>query len=137
MKNILLVAAREFRQIAGMRSFWLTLVIIPLSMVIGALAPQLIDKDEAARVMVIDRTGGDEARAIEQRIKLDQEREALGDLSRYVQRHHLEGADPSALWSQHDRWYSDADVAQFHASGGVNGAKANIASAPPCRRSPA
>ena len=25
MKNILIVAAREFRQIASMRSFWLTL----------------------------------------------------------------------------------------------------------------
>ena len=36
MNKILLVAAREFRQIAGMRSFWLTLLIIPLSLVIGA-----------------------------------------------------------------------------------------------------
>ena len=44
--NILLVAAREFRQIAGMRSFWLTLVIMPLSIVIGALVPQMIQKDE-------------------------------------------------------------------------------------------
>jgi len=31
MKNILIVAAREFRQIASMRSFWLTLLIMPLS----------------------------------------------------------------------------------------------------------
>ena len=127
MKNILLVAAREFRQIAGMRSFWLTLIIIPLSMVIGGLAPQLIDKDEAARVMVIDRTGGSEAAAIAQRIELDRDRDMLGELSRYVQRHHLEDAGRGALWSQHDRWYSDADVAQFTASGGVNAAKAKIA----------
>src|SRR6476661_4353366 len=80
VKNILLVAAREFRQIAGMRSFWLTLIIIPLSMVIGGLAPQLIDKDEAARVMVIDRTGGSEAAAIAQRIELDRDRDMLGEL---------------------------------------------------------
>jgi ABC-type Na+ efflux pump permease subunit len=127
MKNILLVAAREFRQIAGMRSFWLTLVIMPLSIMIGALAPQFIHKDEPDRVMVIDRTGGGEARAIEQRLKLDEDRDALGDLSRYVQRHHLERADPSASWARHDRWYSDADVAQFEASGGVPAAKAKIA----------
>jgi ABC-type Na+ efflux pump permease subunit len=58
MKNTLLVAAREFRQIASMRSFWLTLVIMPLSIVIGAIAPQFIEKDEPDRVMVIDRAGG-------------------------------------------------------------------------------
>ena len=127
MNNILLVAGREFRQIAAMRSFWLTLIIIPLSMVIGGLEPQLIDKDEPARVMVIDRTGGGEAKAIEQRIGLDESRTTLGELSRYVQRHHLEDADRSALWSQHDRWYSDSDVAQFVASGGVDAAKTKIA----------
>jgi ABC-type Na+ efflux pump permease subunit len=127
MKNTLLVAAREFRQIASMRSFWLTLVIMPLSIVIGAIAPQFIEKDEPDRVMVIDRAGGGEARAIAQRLGINDDRDALGDLSRYVQRHHLERADRGAPWAQHDRWYSDADVAQFNASGGVSAAKAKIA----------
>lgn len=127
MTNILLVAAREFRQIASMRSFWLTLLIIPLSMVIGGFTPMLIHNDEPTRVMVIDRTGGAEARAIQQRFELDGGRDALGDLSRYVQRHHLDKADPSAPWAQHDRWYSDADVARFVAAGGVDAAKARIA----------
>ncbi len=126
MNNILLVAAREFRQIAGMRSFWLTLVIMPLSIVIGALVPQMIQKDEPDRVMVIDRTGGGEAHALEQRLKLDEGRDQLADLSRYVQRHHLERADPSAPWTQHDRWYNDVDVAAFNAAGGVDAAKAKI-----------
>lgn len=127
MNNILLVAAREFRQIAGMRSFWLTLVIMPLSIVIGALVPQMIKNDEPARVMVIDRGGGAEARAIERRFKVDDARDQLSDLSRYVQRHRLERADPRAPWAQHDRWYSDADVSQFNAAGGVDAAKAKIA----------
>ena len=119
MNKILLVAAREFRQIAGMRSFWLTLLIIPLSLVIGAITPQLIDKDEPDRVMIIDQSGGDEGHALEQRLKRDQDQKALNDLSRYVQRHHLEKADPAALWSQHDRWYGDADIQRFIAEGGV------------------
>ncbi|HYX45713.1 MAG TPA: ABC transporter permease, partial [Sphingomicrobium sp.] len=127
MSNIFLVAAREFRQIAGMRSFWLTLVIMPLSIVIGALVPEMIHKDEPDRVMVIDRTGGGEARALERRFKLDDGRDQLADLSRYVQRHHLERADRSAAWAQHDRWYSDSDVARFSAAGGVDAAKAKIA----------
>ena len=126
MKNILIVAAREFRQIASMRSFWLTLVIIPLSMVIGALAPQLIDKDQPDRVMIIDRTGGSEAVAIQMRLTLDWQRKALSELSRYVQRHHLEKADPQALWAQHDRWYSDADAVRFEGAGGVATAQNEI-----------
>ena len=86
---------------------------------IGAITPQLIDKDEPDRVMIIDRIGGGEGSAIEQRFKLDQDHKVLTDLSRYVQRHHLEKADPAALWSQHDRWYGDADIRRFIAEGGV------------------
>ena len=126
MNNILIVAAREFRQIASMRSFWLTLMIMPLSIALGGIAPTLIAKDDPDRVMVIDRTGGGEARAIEQRLTLDDARADLGALSRYVQRYHLEKADPRAAWAQHDRWYSDADVAQFVSAGGVSSAKATI-----------
>ena len=126
MKYILMVAAREFRQIASMRSFWLTLIIMPLSMAIGGFAPTLIHKDEPDRVIIIDRSGGGEALAVQQRMTLEQDRDLLTDLSRYVQRHHLERADPKALWSQHDRWFSDADVAQFLAGGGLAAADAKI-----------
>jgi ABC-type Na+ efflux pump permease subunit len=128
---MLIVAAREFRQIASMRSFWLTLLIMPLSVALGGFAPKLVHSDEPSRVMVIDRGGGGEARAIQQRFELDEQRGALADLSRYVQRHGLERADPAALWSQHDRWYSDADVARFVAEGGVDAAKAKIARVKP------
>ena len=38
MKNILIVAAREFRQIASMRSFWLTLLILPVALSLGPIA---------------------------------------------------------------------------------------------------
>ena len=127
MKNVLIVAAREFRQIASMRSFWLTLLIIPFSITIGAIVPQFIANDDPSRVMVIDRTGGGESRAIAQRFELDRNRDLIGDLSRYVQRHHLERADPAAPWAQHDRWYSDADVARFVADGGLASAQAKIA----------
>ena len=106
MKNVLIVAGREFRQILGMRSFWLTLLILPIAFGIGPLAQRFLDKHEPDRVMIIDRTGGGEARAIEQRFTIEHNRAVLGDLSRYVQRHHLEGADRSALWAQRDRWYS-------------------------------
>jgi ABC-type Na+ efflux pump permease subunit len=131
MTNVLIVAGREFRQILGMRSFWLTLLILPIAFSIGPLAQRFLDKDEADRVMVIDRTGGAEARALADRIALDHDRAVLTELSRYVQRHHLEKADPAALWAQHDRWYGDADVARFVAAGGVASAQPRLKSVAP------
>ncbi|HZU51007.1 MAG TPA: ABC transporter permease [Sphingomicrobium sp.] len=126
MNDIFIIAGREFRQIAKMRSFWLTLLILPLCFAIGPVVQHLVGNNEASRVMVIDRTGGAEARALEQRVSLDHDRDVLTELSRYVEQHHLEAADRQALWSQHDRWYSDADVEQFIASGGLPLAKARI-----------
>ena len=58
MKNILIIAAREFRQIAGMRSFWLTLLILPFALAIGPLTQRFLNDDDVPRVMVIARTGG-------------------------------------------------------------------------------
>ena len=131
MKNILIVAAREFRQITAMRSFWLTLLILPLALSLGPIAQRFLRDDQAARVVIIDRTGGAEARSIAQRFATDRDRALLQQLSRYVQRHKLEKADPSAPWASHDRWYSDADIAQFRASGGLPGALAKIDRAKP------
>lgn len=131
MKNVLIIAAREIRQIMGMRSFWLTLLILPLTMVVSGLMPKLLHNDEAERVMLIDRTGGGEASAIRERLETDQNRKLLTDLSRYVERHHLENANPGALWSRHDRWYSDRDIAQFLASGGLPAAERQIARVKP------
>ncbi len=59
------------------------------------LAPRFIDNDEPDRVMVIDRTGGGEARGDRSSAStLDHDRDVLTELSRYVQRHHLEQRRP-------------------------------------------
>jgi ABC-type Na+ efflux pump permease subunit len=126
MRNILIIAAREFRQIASMRSFWLTLLILPIAFAIGPLAQRFLSDDRAERVIVIDRTGGAVARSIGNRVGNERDREQLEQLSRYVQRHRLERADPSAPWASHDRWYADSDLARFRASGGLQGALERI-----------
>ncbi len=41
--RILLVATREFRQIAATRSFWVTLLILPLAFAIGPIASRFLD----------------------------------------------------------------------------------------------
>jgi ABC-type Na+ efflux pump permease subunit len=126
MKNILIIAAREFRHIAAMRSFWLTLLILPLALAAGAVVPRVLEDTDPNRVIIVDRTGGSVSGSIAQRFAADEDRQVLQKLSRYVRRHKLEKADPSAAWASHDRWYSDADVAQFRASGGLKAALAKI-----------
>ncbi len=121
MKNIMLVAKREYRQITRMRSFWLTLLILPFALAVAPLAQRFMGDDKADRIMLIDQSGGGSAKAIADRFTLEHQRRVLSELSRYVQKHKLR-SDPADLWAQHDRWYSDADVARFTANGGATAA---------------
>lgn len=123
--HILLVAAREFRQIAATRGFWITMLIVPLAIAAGPVASRYFNESGTERVMLIDATG-QEAAAIRARIALDEQRRVLLALSRYAQRHDLGHADPAAPWAQYDRIYSDADVVMFEKSGGVAGAQAQM-----------
>jgi ABC-type Na+ efflux pump permease subunit len=125
VKNILLVAAREYRQITRMRSFWLTLLILPLAFAIAPLAQRFMETDETDRVMVVDLGTGANGKAVQDQLTLDEQRRVLNNLSRYVQRHKLR-TDPAALWSKHDRWYSDTEVARFVADGGADAALAKL-----------
>jgi ABC-2 type transport system permease protein len=77
MKNILIVAAREFRQITSMRSFWLTLLILPLALAAGPLTSRFLRDDRPDRVIILDRTGGEVAQSIERRFSDDADRKTL------------------------------------------------------------
>jgi len=127
IKHILLVAAREYRQIASTRSFWLTLLIIPLAFAVGPLLSRFADKPQTDTVMLIDQSGGQVAAAIGHRIEIDHQREVMQALSHYVDRHDLKRAAPDALWARKGQWYSDSDVENFIAAGGRKAAIARIA----------
>ena len=126
MNNVLLVAKREIRQILAMKSFWLTLLILPVALALGPILTSSLDDDEPTRVILVDRSPADVATKLEKRFALEDDRDTLRRLSRYVQRHDLQDADPQAAWAQHDRWYTEADVAEFRAENGVEGAIAAI-----------
>lgn len=130
MKNIILVAKREYRQITRMRSFWLTLLFLPLAFAIAPLTQRFMSDDGADRVMVIDQGDGTNLKTIGDRLNLDKQRRVLNELSRYVPRHKLR-SDPGALWAQHDRWYSDAEVARFSKEGGLEAALTKLRPALP------
>ncbi len=127
IQHILLVAAREFRQIAMTRSFWITLLILPAALAVGPLASRFMGDDDTETVMLVDQAGGDAAAAVSKRIELDRGRAELIALSRFVGRRELQRAAPNALWAQKGRWFSDADVARFDAEGGTKAAVAKIA----------
>ncbi len=127
LQHILLVAAREFRQIAMTRSFWITLLILPAAFAFGPVFSRFLDKSDTETVMLVDQSGGAVGTALRQRIALDEQRAALDALARYVRRHDLQKAAPNALWAQPERWFSDSDVARFLAEGGVERARQAIA----------
>ncbi|GAA0315294.1 hypothetical protein GCM10009087_27160 [Sphingomonas oligophenolica] len=127
IQHILLVAAREYRQIASTRSFWLTLMIIPLALAAGPLLSRFVDKPHTETVMLVDQSGGQVASAIGHLIEIDYQRRVMDALSHYVDRHGLERAAPDALWAHKGRWYSDTDVEAFIAAGGQKAAIARIA----------
>lgn len=131
LRNIFLVARREFAQVVALKSFWLTLLLIPVALAIGPLLGDSLDDEEPTRVVVIDRAGGSAAAALAARFAFEQDRHALQALSRYVRRHKLERADPQAPWAKHDRWYTPADVMAFRAAGGLEAALARIERAKP------
>lgn len=126
LRNILLVAGREFRQVVALKSFWLTLALLPVALALGPLLADRLEDDEPTRVVVLDRSGGSAADAIEARFAFEDDQALLSDLSRYVRRFDLQDADPQALWAQSDRWYTPADVAAFRNAGGLDAALAKI-----------
>ncbi|HWI86838.1 MAG TPA: ABC transporter permease [Sphingomonas sp.] len=121
----MLIAAREFRQIAAARSFWITLLIIPIALAIGPIASHFMQKTGTETVMLIDHTSK-AGPAIRERLELEQQRDVLAALSRYAQRNDLDRADPAALWARHDRYYSDAEIRAFMLGGGAAHAEATM-----------
>ena len=128
IEHILLVAAREFRQIASTRGFWFTLAILPAFIVVTPLIQRLTMDETADRIMLIDPVGR-EAPVLREQIDLAYQRQVLTSLARYAQRHELQKADPSASWARNDRLFGDAEVQAFIRSGGVKAATATMASA--------
>jgi len=124
--KILLVAKREMLQILKMRSFWLTLLILPATLALGPLLGSSFANNEPTRVTVVDRSGAATAKALEMSFAADETQYLLRKLSRYVQRYGLQDADRTAPWAKHGRWYTPADMAAFEAGGGIDAALKKI-----------
>ena len=121
MRNILLVAAREYKQIASTRGFWVMLLVLPVVIGLSQVAGRFFRPALESAYVIVDASG-DFAPAIERRLEINYQRSELSALSEYVQRWKLGAVKPDALWAKGDRWFSDDQVDQFIAEGGIKAA---------------
>ena len=126
MKNVLLIAAREFRHIARMKSFWLTMLLLPALLFVGPVIGDLLDDDDATRVVLVDRDEGPVGEAIAERIEAENDLATLRSLSRYARRHDLDERIDDAIWTDYARDFTPADVIAFREAGGVEAAQERI-----------
>ena len=117
MRRILLVAQREYLQIARTKSFWLTLVLMPALFLIMPLIASLASPKDTSSFFIADPSGR-YAAAIEQRLALNYQRHVLYDLADYATRWDLKTEAPDAIWDDGARSFSDEEVRAFVAKGG-------------------
>jgi ABC-2 type transport system permease protein len=118
VRRTLLVAAREYAQVANTRGFWITLLAVPILLAISIASSIFFRPPSGSAYMLIDQTGGRYAAVIAHRIELDQQRRVLGALAAYGRRWKL-AATPAAPWASSRVWFSDLEVEAFIAAGGA------------------
>jgi ABC-type Na+ efflux pump permease subunit len=126
MSPMLLVARREFRQITATRSFWVTLLLLPLAIVLSQVGVRLFSPPSQAAYVIVDESGR-YAPAIERRLQLDEARDALADLARYAAKWKIAPTGAQAVWGSGPRYFTDAEAAAFQSAGGLPAAQAEIA----------
>jgi ABC-2 type transport system permease protein len=126
MSRALLVAAREYRQIAATRGFWVVLLMIPLMLAVSQFAGRFVTPQTSVAYVLVDASG-QYAPAIQHRMELSYQRTVLGDLATYVQKWKVGSAAPGAVWASGPRWFSDTDAEAFLNQGGLPAALRQIA----------
>lgn len=121
MNRVLLVAWREYRQVAGTRGFWMLLLVVPVAIGVSIFAASFMNPPRTAAYLIVDPAGRVSA-AIDRRIELQNARDVMTALSRYASRW-THGEPPAAR-----AWFSDDEVQAFLARGGADPAVRALAS---------
>jgi len=126
MNAMLLIAMREFRQICATRSFWITLLLLPMAFVVSQLAVRLTQPPPGVAVVIVDASGR-YAPAIRKRFAVEQDRQVLEELATYAQRWKIKPTGSGAVWGQGARLFTPLEIVAFEAAGGLPTAQAEIA----------
>lgn len=121
MRDVLLVAMREIRQILATKGFWVMLLIGPIALAGFSIAGSALGPERSNAFSIADRTGR-YAEAIEARMEAGYQQQVLRDLSIYVLRLDLAGVDPQAPWANPQAWLVPSEVERFVAAGGAEAA---------------
>ena len=95
MRAILLVAARDFRQIVATRGFMVTVLIVPFAVAVSIFGSIMFAPKNTSAFSLVDASGRYGAQ-VERRLELDYQREVLRSLSAYVDRWQPASIDPAA-----------------------------------------
>lgn len=130
MRRVLLVARREFLQIAKTKSFWITLLLVPLMFLVMPLFGRLMEPPETSNYFLHDASGRYGA-AVEARIDVGARGEEMFEFARYARTWKLKSSDPTVHWDDGERWFSDEEIAAFIAAGGADAALKDAGPLPP------
>lgn len=130
MRDVLLVAVREIRQITATKGFWIMLLALPVALAVTGFATSQLAPEDSTAYTVVDDTGT-MAGPIETQLDLGYQQEVLRDLSEYVERWELQDVDPSAPWSDRQAWLSGSEIARFAEMGGGEAAVEQLSAALP------
>jgi ABC-2 type transport system permease protein len=125
MRAVLLVAAREIRQVIGTRGFWVMLLVVPLALAISGFASSKLAPERSSAYIIVDKSGRF-APELDRRLELGYQQDALHQLSEYVARWNLAGIDPRAPWANPQAWLSESEVERFVNAGGADAAVARL-----------
>ena len=125
MRSALLVAGREYRQIANTRGFWVILLIVPLIIAGSQLAGRFLRPPPSEAYVIVDGAGSLDAQ-IEHRLKLQEQRRTLSDFAGYAQRWSDGSPLPDQPWARGQRYFSDGDVETFIDAGGKDAAISDL-----------
>jgi ABC-2 type transport system permease protein len=126
MRAVLLVAAREIRQVMATRGFWVMLLVVPLALAASGFASSKLAPERSSAYIIVDRTGRFAA-DLERGLDLGYQQRTLRDLSTYVDRWKLGAVDPQAPWANRKSWLSECEVRRFADAGGAEAAVKRLA----------
>src|SRR5689334_11041884 len=107
MSPVLLVAAREYKQVASTRAFWISLLLLPVVIVLSLTAARYFAPGSTWAYTIID-PAGTVAPAVDRQVEVNYQRQMLSSLSAYATRWNVKGAE----------YLSSGDVDAFINSGG-------------------
>ncbi len=83
--RILLVARREYRQVAMTRGFWMLLMVVPLAIAVSVIAALFMSPPRTVAFMIVDPSGA-VAAAVDRRIDIAHQQEVMVARSSYEAR---------------------------------------------------